>query len=588
MFGSGGRSMKTDNQSIYSRRRLAVRILTIVLLVFGVAATQNILQAASTELAIESAAPESGPEGTVVTIAGVNFGPPIGAMQGTSGVSFNGVWSTPSSWSDREITVKVPPGATTGSVVVTVSGQSSAGVEFTVTGTGGSGPAIGTVSPALGPEGTVVTIRGANFGSTAEMGGVSFNGVWAAASSWSETEIRVRVPADAMTGGVVVTADGQESNGVGFMVAESGLAEPAIDFLSTGSGPEGTVVTITGEHFGPSIGVSEGTSGVSFNGVWGQPTYWSDTVVQAPVPEGAPSGLVTVAVGGEESNGLAFVVERPAPVIEALDATFGPEGARVEISGRNFGPAMEATQGWSGVSFDGLWGVVTYWSDREIRVAAPVGVSDGLVVVTSVGQVSSGIPFTATGARAVARVAEAASGDEAGGPAIGKLKPDSGPVGSSVKLKGSGFGASQGTSTVTFNGRESSPSRWTDRKIRVPVPPGAETGPVAVTVDGKTSNGVEFTVTGPVGNGPAIKKLKPDSGSVGTWVKVKGSNFGAVQGTSTVTFNGTAAVDYSRWSDRKIRVRVPAGATTGPVVVTVNGQASSGIEFTVTATSASN
>ena len=69
------------------------------------AATHGSLPSDSTEPAIDSLTPESGPEGTVVTIGGSNFGPSIGALQGTIGVSFNGVWSTPTSWSDEEIGV---------------------------------------------------------------------------------------------------------------------------------------------------------------------------------------------------------------------------------------------------------------------------------------------------------------------------------------------------------------------------------------------------------------------------------------------------------------------------------------------------
>ena len=363
-------------------------------------------------------------------------------------------------------------------------------------------------------------------------------------------------------------------------ILQAESTEPAIESVTPESAAEGMEVTIVGENFGSSIRAIEGTSGVSFNGVWGQPSYWSETQIQVPVPAGAPSGLVTVMAGGEGSNGLAFVVERPAPLIEAVDSSFGPEGATVEISGRNFGPAMEASQGWSGVSFDGLWGVPTYWSDREIQVAAPAGVPGGLIVVRSGGQESNRSPFAMTGDKTASRVAVAASVSEGGGPAISKLKPDSGQAGTSVKLKGSGFGASQGTSTVTFNGKASSPSRWSDRKIRVPVPAGGATGLVVVTVDGKMSNGVEFTVTGTGGSGPAIKKLKPDTGEPGTWVKVKGSGFGPLQGTGTVTFNGVVATP-DRWSDRKIRVQVPAGAATGPVVVTVDGKMSNGVEFTV-------
>ncbi len=72
---------------------------------------------------------------------------------------------------------------------------------------------------------------------------------------------------------------------------------------------------------------------------------------------------------------------------------------------------------------------------------------------------------------------------------------------------------------------------------------------------------------------PSITSLSPVSGAVGTAVTITGSNFGSTKGTSTVTFNGTAATPTS-WSATSIVVPVPAGATTGNVVVTVGGVAS--------------
>ena len=63
-------------------------------------------------------------------------------------------------------------------------------------------------------------------------------------------------------------------------------------------------------------------------------------------------------------------------------------------------------------------------------------------------------------------------------------------------------------------------------------------------------------------------------------VTITGTNFGASQGTSTVTFNGTAATPTS-WSATSIVVPVPAGATTGNVVVTVSGLASNPVSFMV-------
>ena len=39
------------------------------------------------------------------------------------------------------------------------------------------------------------------------------------------------------------------------------------------------------------------------------------------------------------------------------------------------------------------------------------------------------------------------------GPTITGLSPTSGPIGASITITGTSFGATQGTSTVTFNGR---------------------------------------------------------------------------------------------------------------------------------------
>jgi hypothetical protein len=72
----------------------------------------------------------------------------------------------------------------------------------------------------------------------------------------------------------------------------------------------------------------------------------------------------------------------------------------------------------------------------------------------------------------------------------------------------------------------------------------------------------------------------PPSGPIGSFAYIHGLNFGATQGTSTVTFNGVAA-DPTYWSDKIINVTVPAFASTGPVIVTVNGVSSNGVIFIV-------
>ncbi len=165
------------------------------------------------------------------------------------------------------------------------------------------------------------------------------------------------------------------------------------------------------------------------------------------------------------------------------------------------------------------------------------------------------------------------------GPSITSLNPASGLVGTPVTISGANFGAVQGTSMLQFNGITATPTSWSATSIVAAVPAGATTGNVVVTVGGVASNGVAFTVTAPV---PSITGLNPASGLVGTPVTISGANFGAVQGTSTVKFNGVTATPTS-WSAASIVVPVSAGATTGNVVVTVGGVASNGVSFTVTA-----
>ena len=257
---------------------------------------------------IESLDPAEGEAGTVVTIRGRHFGPRVGALQGTSGVSFNGVWVTPSHWSEGEIRAVAPPGAASGPVVVSVAGEASDGAPFSVTGPGASDPAIATVSPGLGPAGTVVTIRGANFQAAQGMSTVTFNGVEATPTNWQGKRIEVAVPAGATTGPVVVTVGGQASNGISFKVIAAG---PAIKKVTPFSGPVGTVVTVRGNNFQSS----QGASTVTFNGVEASPTSWKGKRIEVAVTEGATSGPVVVTVDGQESNGIPFTVEEREPEI---------------------------------------------------------------------------------------------------------------------------------------------------------------------------------------------------------------------------------------------------------------------------------
>lgn len=148
--------------------------------------------------------------------------------------------------------------------------------------------------------------------------------------------------------------------------------------------------------------------------------------------------------------------------------------------------------------------------------------------------------------------------------------------------------------------------------------------PVAVTVDGATSNASELhcqvtinqahvppddiywniTVVNTdnmanmlnnclseIVNPPFIASVIPNSGDSGDWVEVVGSDFGTKGASDYVQFNGVDVIDYDNptvpgnpnWNNNSIWVKVPATATTGHVVVhKYDSGDSNGIMFTVT------
>lgn len=67
---------------------------------------------------------------------------------------------------------------------------------------------------------------------------------------------------------------------------------------------------------------------------------------------------------------------------------------------------------------------------------------------------------------------------------------------------------------------------------------------------------------------PAITSFSPDKGKPGDEVTITGEYFGATPAANTVAFNGITAT-VTEASTTQLKVLVPAGASTGPVTVTV-------------------
>jgi len=248
---------------------------------------------------LTSVSPTTQVAGKAVTITGSG----LGTAGGT--ITFNGQNASWTAWTATSITAIVPPAATVGGIVATVSGIQTNGIPFTPT------PYITQLSSANGIAGDTITITGGSFGNQQGNSTVTFAGVTATVNpnGWSNTIISVTVPASAVQlVNIVVTVNGSASSKVAFT-----YNLPQITGISLPSGPPQVGFIITGNNFGPNDNLVN-----TFVTLGGQilPTLsWSNTEIVVQVPAGFPQGnnlpLVVTYAGLASTNNVQFSVVPP-------------------------------------------------------------------------------------------------------------------------------------------------------------------------------------------------------------------------------------------------------------------------------------
>src|SRR6266404_2273220 len=486
---------------------------------------------------ISSLSQPLGPGNTPITITGASFG----ATQGASFVTFGSTVAPPSSWSDTSIVVPVPNSLAAGdlNVTVTVGGVPSNSVLFTVI------PVIYQLSTYSALAGTQVTITGVGFSGTQGTSNITFNGLAAAASSWSNSSIVTAVPIGASTGPLVVTVNSLATNSVNFTVP---TPTPTVTSLSPGLGPIGTPVTIIGTN----LGDTQGNSRVLFPGLQGSPasfpTSWSATSITVPVPTGAITGRVSVMVNGRVSNSFRYVVGTLN--ISGISPTSGGPGTTVTITGSGFG----STQTTSLVTFNGIPATVSAWSNTQI--VAPSS-NSGTVQVLQAGFTSNALNFVVTT------------------PHINAITPTGGGGGTQVTFSGSGFGATQGNGFAILGTNNAVVVNWTDTSVVALVAQGSSSGTAQIIQNRISSNSLNFTVSA-----PSVTHVSPTVGLAGTQVTITGSGFGSPQGSGRVLL-GTAFGSVVSWSDTQIVANVAPGSSSGSAQVQQGGAWSNLTDFTV-------
>lgn len=461
---------------------------------------------------IGSFTPASGASGTQVVITGTG-------LTGATSVKFGTVVASWIVVSDTRIETAVPAGAATAKISVSTAGGTASSSTTFVT----APPTITTIT-ASAKQGATVTINGTQF---ADVSSVAFAGpggaeVAASFTVSSTTKLQAVVPAGATTGAIrVATQLGSALSASAFKVV------PTLSGFTPSNGVSGNTVRLTGTALTDVSQVLFGTAAsLSY-------TVVSDTAIDAVVPETAITGKVSVTTpGGVATSTTSFTLE----TVTAFSPAASKQGASVTITGTGF---VDVT----GVAFSGASGPITasfsVVSATKVQAVVPPGTITGPVTVTTaLGSATSTASFKVL-------------------PVIASFSPANGVPGSPVHVIGTGL---YGVTSVSFGAASATPSSLDDTALDVTVPAGASTAKIVVTSAGGSATSAQvFTIQ----SAPSIASFTPASAVQGATITLSGSGFVGAQ----ATVNGTAAT-ISSVTTTSLKIVVPAGATSGPIVVT--------------------
>ena len=330
-------------------------------------------------------------------------------------------------------------------------------------------------------------------------------------------------------------------------IAVGGNKNPVMRIASVlpAAGAPGARVVISGSGFG----AAQAGGQVSFNGVSATVQSWSDQQIVTEVPVGATTGILLISgVNGEKSAGVFNILDAGL----AIDPQYGPPGTVVALSGKDFG----ADSASGGVLVNGTSALIQSWSDNLIRFVVPEGATGGVVTLNLRGREKSAGMFRVT--------------------RVFGVSSQKATLGTLLTISGEGWGLEQAAGAFEFFSGVSAPVvSWSDTKVVIRVPSGAQTGDLKASIQG-----VSFVVTSLTIN--SIAQAVPDRGIAGDEIVVSGTGFGASLGSSYVTIGETRA-EIIAWSDNLIRLRIAPDTRPGNLVVHAGGIDSNGVSVVVTA-----
>jgi hypothetical protein len=419
--------------------------------------------------------------GATVVLNGKGFG----SFKSTqfNRVTVNGVSALVQRWEREIIEIKVPFRATSGPVEVLMGKKKlSAGPLIIMA------PRIAAITPTEAERGATLEITGHYFGLSAgardpnTMFGVNdvvVGGVVVRPKRWKDDKIELEIPANAVSGDVVVRLASSDplpdgsccapveyvvSNAVPLKLIPSIRVDPV-------SGPVGTKVVLFGQGFGTKELMDDAVL------IGGRPVtiaQWKDDVIVFHVPLDAESGPLVLKHQGRERVLAQFTVHVPRVI--SMSPASAPIGTLLRINGEHFGFYSESgstpynftdfNTGENRVEIGGVPAVIYRWNNDRIDVWVPFSAKTGKVVIYRSANTPNigGLCCAERGTQAI----------EAGDftlvtPVIESYEPRTAGLDATVTIKGRGFGTFLVTAEHADIGlNQKSYKRRTDLEINEP------------------------------------------------------------------------------------------------------------------------
>ncbi len=431
----------------------------------------------------------------------------------------------------------VPFEATSGNVTVSVNGQLADPNTFYYA----VAPTLTSFSPTSGNEGDTITITGTGFDPHSSR--VSFTGERfpVGAITATPTSFKVIVPADPVTGPIIISCNGQ-----GVVSPNNFTVLASIYYLEPWFGEVGYVVVIKGALF-DSTRIADYK--LTFNGVPAKITQITSSAINTTVPLHASTGPVVLTYNGKivytSGIDLDYTVDPTQPHVNSYSVYQGTIGTPVTIIGTGFdqvGPPPE-------IYFGGVKAPVFRYNSDTIYTAVPKGAQIGKISVSAGGL--TGI------ASAVFWVLET----------INYMEPRHAKVGDTLVVRGTGFYTYYALKFTEYTPMIS----VTDTSMVFVVPPDAFSGRPFVygSADRDT---LRLPYLGII---PTITSVTPDTVFIGRNQTV------TINGTGLATSNQTKKIEVVFMGNAvqknivtntlsSISATVPIAAKTGPIAVIID------------------